>query len=101
MAISRRRYGGIILLPHDNIPILFNIYMKLLREFIQGSGLWCHQYADDTQLYFSFSSKERQLLGGIWGSEAVLRIAMDWMRANKSRPNPKKTYYLWAIDLSK
>lgn len=34
-----------ILFPH-----FLNIYMKLLGEVIQRSGLNCHQHVDDTQL---------------------------------------------------
>ncbi|KAF7241457.1 hypothetical protein EYD10_11979, partial [Varanus komodoensis] len=37
-------------------PLLFNIYMKLLGEVIRRCGLRNHQYADDTQLYLSFST---------------------------------------------
>ena len=37
-------------------PMLFNMYMKLLGAVIRSFGGRCHQYADDTQLYFSFSS---------------------------------------------
>ncbi|KAF7246401.1 Matrix metalloproteinase-16 [Varanus komodoensis] len=37
-------------------PMLFNIYMKPLGEVIGRCGLRNHQYADDTQLYLSFST---------------------------------------------
>ena len=41
-------------------PILFNIYMKLLREVVWSSGVGCHQYADDTPLYLSFPPNSRK-----------------------------------------
>ena len=36
--------------------MLFNIYMELLGEVIRRFGLRSQQYADDTQLYLSFSN---------------------------------------------
>ena len=43
--------------PQESIisPMLFNIYMRPPGGVIRGCGASCHQYADDTQLYISFS----------------------------------------------
>ena len=50
-------------------PMLFNIYMELLREVIRRFGPRSQQYAADTQLYLSFptnpgESVSVQLLSG-------------------------------------
>ena len=37
-------------------PMLFSIYVKPLEEGIRRSGVRYHQYGDDMQLYFSFST---------------------------------------------
>ena len=38
-----------------NSPTLFNIYMMPLGGVIRGYGASCHQFANNTQLYISFS----------------------------------------------
>ena len=71
--------------------MLFNIYMKPLGAVIQRFGVRCHQYADDTQLYFSFSSSSGEAVDVLnW----CLAVTMDWMRANKLKLNPDKTEML-------
>ena len=60
-------------------PMLFNIYMKPLGEVIRRFGLQSQQYADDTQLYISFSTNpgvEVSILN------LFLDLIMDWMRIN-------------------
>ncbi|KAF7240874.1 putative RNA-directed DNA polymerase from transposon BS [Varanus komodoensis] len=72
-------------------PLLFNIYMKLLREVIRRCGLRNHQYADDTQLYLSFSTNPGEAVAVLnW----CLAEVMGWMRANKLKLNPDKTEVL-------
>ncbi|KAF7242518.1 LINE-1 retrotransposable element ORF2 protein [Varanus komodoensis] len=72
-------------------PLLFNIYMKLLGEVIRRCGLRNHQYADDTQLYLSFSTNPGEAVAVLnW----CLAEVMGWMRANKLKLSPDKTEVL-------
>lgn len=71
--------------------MLFSIYLKSLGEVMRRFGLWCHQYADDHQLYFSIPSNLKEALETL---NLVLKKVMDWIKANKQRLNPDKTEVL-------
>ncbi|CAI5797514.1 Hypothetical predicted protein [Podarcis lilfordi] len=64
----------------------FNIYMNPLGGVIRRFGVHCQQYADDTWLYFSFTSagEAMEVL------DQCLDSVMDWKKANKLKLNPDK-----------
>ncbi|KAF7250955.1 Very large A-kinase anchor protein [Varanus komodoensis] len=61
--------------------------MKPLGEVIRRCGLRNHQYADDTQLYLSFSTNPGEAVAVL---NRCLAKVMGWMKANKLRLNPDK-----------
>ncbi|KAF7250254.1 hypothetical protein EYD10_03943 [Varanus komodoensis] len=66
-------------------------YMKPLGEIIRRCGLRNHHYADDTQLYPSFSTNPGEAVAVL---NRCLAEVMGWMRANKLKLNPDKTEVL-------
>ena len=72
-------------------PMLFNIYMKLLGGVIRVCGTSCHQYADDTQLYISFSPTA---VNAVLSLQHCLESVLQWMQENGLRLNPDKTVVL-------
>ncbi|KAF7247761.1 Maturin [Varanus komodoensis] len=61
--------------------------MKPLGEVIRRCGLRNHQYADDTQLYLSFSTDPGEAVAA---QNRCLAEVMGWMRANKLKLSPDK-----------
>ena len=72
-------------------PMLFNIYTRPQGRVIQGCGASCHQYADDTQLYISFSPIS---VAAIPSLQRCLETVLEWMQSNGLRLNPDKTEVL-------
>ena len=69
-------------------PLLcyFNIYVKLLGEVIWISGVHCHQYVYNTQLYFSFTMSTADAIQLLEHHPC----SMDWTRVNKLKLNPDR-----------
>ena len=65
--------------------------MKLLGEVVRRFELRSQQYADNTQLYLSFSTNPGVAVAVL---NLCLGLLMDWMRVNKLRLNPDKSEVL-------
>ena len=73
-------------------PLLYSLYTTPLHSIISKYlGLRCHFYADDTQIYQSFSP---ELASSVFTSiETCIEYIFSWMIGNKLSVNPDKTEY--------
>ena len=74
-------------------PLLFTLYTTDLGEIIKKHGLSYHMYADDTQLYISFSLTDAETF--MQRLEACIRDIDIWMVKNRLKPNGEKTEVLY------
>ena len=70
-------------------PILFNIYTQPLGEIARKHGLHYHFYADDTQLYTSFSVKGANT--SVMSISNCIADVKTWMQSNLLMLNDSKT----------
>ena len=74
------------------IPILYSLYTTpLLSVISKFPRIRSHFYADDTQIYLSFSPEVTTVFSLI---ESCIRDIFSWMVAYKLFVNPNKTVYL-------
>ncbi|KAL9971605.1 hypothetical protein ACROYT_G017789 [Oculina patagonica] len=76
-------------------PLLFTIYTSSLLDVIQDFLPSVHCYADDTQLYISFSpADETGHSDAIAAIERCIQVIRSWMHDNKLLLNEDKTEFL-------
>jgi len=74
-------------------PILFILYTTPLSHLIaSSSSISHHLYADDTQLFTSFSASD--CTSGLCSLESTISLVSSWMSANFLSLNPSKTEFL-------
>ena len=72
-------------------PILFTIYLLPLGDIIRKHGLKFHMYADDCQLYTSFSMSTNEAVSSMQMAIGDIRA---WYEANMLKLNDDKTEML-------
>jgi len=73
-------------------PVLFNLYTTPLSYLLNTSDVAYHMYADDTQIYFSFSSCDSA--SSLAHLSNVLTAVHNWLSSNYLSLNPSKTEFL-------
>ena len=75
-------------------PLLFSIYMLPLSQIIRKYNLQYHCYADDIQLYQSFSPSQSNALSALENLEACVDEIKAWMMTNSLKLNDKKSEFI-------
>ena len=73
-------------------PLLFTLYTNPLSSLIFGHAIPHHLYADDSQLYVSFSSGNSA--AALNGLQPCLASVQSYISTNKLKLNPDKTEFL-------
>ena len=70
-------------------PLLFTLYTTPLSSMIFEHATPHHLYADDSQLYVSFASRDSAAV--LNGLQSCLASVQSWMSTKKLKLNPEKT----------
>ena len=73
-------------------PVLFNLYTTSLSSLINASSISHLLYADDTQLFISFVSKN--FSSAINNFQSTITLISSWISSNYPTLNPSKTEFL-------
>ena len=73
-------------------PLLFTLYTSPISEIFTSPNISFHLYADDTQLYISFSSSDST--SALNTLSTCLDAVYSWLTLNRLSVNPDKTEYL-------
>jgi len=73
-------------------PLLFTLYTSPISYIFTDPSVSFHLYADDTQLYISFSSSESS--SSLASLSSTLDKVYSWLTLNRLSVNPDKTEFL-------
>ena len=80
---------------HCCLPLLFTIYSSKLFEVIKYNLPEAHTYADDTQLYLSFSpDSATNQIDAVVAMERCISDIRTWMLTDKLKLNDDKTEFM-------
>ena len=73
-------------------PLLFSLYTSPISQIFKKASISYHLYADDTQIYFSFSPNQSYESLSLLSS--ILGEVYAWLTSNRLSVNPSKTEFL-------
>ena len=73
-------------------PVLYLMYTSPLGDIVRRHGLSSHFYADDTQIYCSFTPEDQTVSVSV--VEACVKEIDEWMSRNQLKLNREKTELL-------